>query len=60
MLRKIKRSIARHNMEQQEISIFGKYSPATVLVKDGRSGKMSYQEVMKSYFSRAWRAYCHD
>ena len=60
MLRKIKRSIAKYNMKQQDISIFGKYSPVTVLVKDRRSGKMSYREVMKSYFSRAWRAYCHD
>jgi len=60
MLRKIKRSIAKYNLKQQDISIFGKYSPATALVKDKYTGNVSYQEVMKSFFSRVWRAYCHD
>ena len=56
MLRKIRRSVARHNLQQQDISIFGKYSPVTVLTKDKRTGKYSYKEVMKSYFSKVWRS----
>lgn len=57
MLRKIKRSVARYNIAQQDISIFGKYSPVTTKVYNKRTGKKSFRDVNKSYFSRVWRAY---
>ena len=58
MLRKIARSTARHNMEQQEIHIFGKYAPQKdVLVRSKRTGKLERKDVMKSFFARSWRAY---
>lgn len=58
MLRKIARSVARHNIAQMvDTSIFGKYSPKTVLVKDKRTGRYSYRDVQKSYFARSWRSY---
>lgn len=61
MLRKIARSTARHNMQQQDIDIFGKYAPKTVMVRNGRTGKMERRDnVQKSFFSRSWKAYAHD
>ena len=60
MLRKIRRSVARYNLQQQDIKIFGKYSPVTAKAFDKRTGKESYCDVNKSYFSRVWRTYCHD
>lgn len=57
MLRKIRRSVARHNLAEQEISIFGKYTTETVKVFDKRTGKESYKDVRKSYFSKVWRSW---
>lgn len=57
MLRKIKRSVARYNIEQQDIDVFGKYSPKETLVRNKRTGKMERREVNKSFFARSWRAY---
>ena len=56
MLRKLRRSVARHNMEQQDIHIFGKYSLKTMKVPN-RNGNLEEQDVMKSYFSLNWRAW---
>ncbi len=60
MLRKIARSVARHNIEQMDISIFGKYSPREALVKNGRTGKFEYRDVQKSFFARSWRSYVRN
>ena len=60
MIRKIKRSIARENIQNRGIKAFGKYSPETVLVRDKRTGKQSYQDVMRSYFARTWRNWAYD
>ena len=49
MLRKIKRSIARHNMAMKGISLFGKY---TVVEANGKKRKDT-----KSFFARKWREY---
>ena len=57
MLRKIRRSVARHNMEQQDIHIFGKYTTTTEKKKVGRLNKYKEDTVQKSFFSKAWRAY---
>lgn len=57
MIRKIKRSIARYNMQQQDIDIFGKYAPKEVLVQKGYSNKPHRETVQKSFFARSWRAY---
>lgn len=57
MLRKIRRSVARYNLEQQDIHIFGKYSTETVKMLDKRTGKESFKDVQKSYFSKVWRAW---
>ena len=60
MLRKIARSTARHNMQQQDIDIFGKYAPKTAMVRN-RTGKMERRDnVQKSFFARSWKAYAHD
>lgn len=60
MVRKILRSIARSKMQQQEIDIFGKYAPKEVMVRNKRTGKFEMRNLQKSYFSRSWRAWCHD
>ena len=61
MIRKIARSTARHNMQQQDIDIFGTYAPKTAMVRNGRTGKMERRDnVQKSFFARSWRAYAHD
>lgn len=58
MIRKINRSVARHNIEQQDISLFKKYAPQTAMVRNKRTGKMERRDdVMKSFFARSWRAY---
>ena len=56
MMRKLMRSKARHNMEQMDIPIFGKYSLKTVKVPN-RKGNPEKKDVMKSFFSLNWRAY---
>lgn len=60
MLRKLKRSIARYNIGQQGIDIFGKYSPKEMPVLNKRTGKFQREEVQRSFFARYWRVYCHD
>lgn len=58
MFRKIKRSIARHNIEQMDISIFGKYGTKNdVPVRNKRTGRIERKDMTKSFFSRNWRAY---
>ena len=57
MMRKLKRSAARHAMEQQQIDIFGKYAPKKVPVRNKRTGKFQYEEVNKSFFARSWRSW---
>ena len=61
MLRKIARSTARHNMQRQDIDIFGKYAPKTAMVRNRRTGKMERRDnVQKSFFARSWKAYAYD
>ena len=57
MLRKIKRSVARHNMEQQDIDIVGKYAPKETLIRGGYTKKPHRESIQRSFFSRSWRAY---
>ena len=57
MLRKIKRSVARYNIMQQEIPIFGKYGKSTVKKLNKRPGKFEEQERLRSYFARSWRSW---
>ena len=47
MIRKIKRSIARHNMQMFGQKLFGKYA------KKGKDKKGN--DLYKSYFAREWR-----
>ena len=58
MIRKIKRSVARYNLYNQDIPIFGKYAPVKTKVYDKRKRKIVEKEVQKSYFSRIWRSWC--
>lgn len=61
MIRKIARSTARHNMQQQDIDIFGKYAPKTAMVRNSHTGKMERRNnVQKSFFARSWKAYTYD
>lgn len=46
-MRKIRRSVARYNIKQQDIKIFGKYAVVNV------NGK----NVLKSFFARSWRSW---
>ena len=57
MLRKIRRSVARYNIKQQDISIFKKYGKSTVKKLNKRTGKIEEQEKMRSFFARAWRTW---
>ena len=57
MLRKIRRSIARYNLQQQDIPLFGKYAPKEVRVKQGKRNVWKTQTMQKSYFARSWRAW---
>lgn len=62
MIRKIKRSVARYNIEQQDIDIFGKYAPKETIVRGGcidgvYTKKPHRATVSKSFFARSWRAY---
>lgn len=57
MIRKIKRSVARYNIAQQDIDIFGKYAPKEVMVRDKYTKKPHREKVQKSFFARSWRAY---
>ena len=57
MIRKIKRSIARHNLAMQEIPIYGKYSLAEGMRYNKRCKKYTKQEWQRSYFARVWRSW---
>lgn len=57
MIRKIKRSVARHNIEQQDIDIFGKYAPKETMIRGGYTKKPHRESIQRSFFSRSWRAY---
>lgn len=57
MLRKIRRSVARYNMQQQDIHIFGMYTTKEELKKCGRLNKYKLDTASKSFFSKAWRGY---
>ena len=60
MLRKLRRSVARHRMvEEQDLKLFGKYAPKTAKVWDKRKKKFVLRDdVQKAYFARSWKAYC--
>ena len=57
-VRSLARGIARYNISQQDIPIFGKYTQQKGLVRKGKSKKYRTDWIRKSYFSRSWRAYC--
>lgn len=57
MIRKIKRSVARYNMEQQDLHFFGKYAPKETLIRGGYTKKPHRESIQRSFFSRSWRAY---
>ena len=57
-VRSMARGIARYNIGQQDIPIFGKYTQEQGLVRKGKSKKYKLDWVKKSFFSKQWRAYC--
>lgn len=54
-VRSLARGIARYNIGQQEIPVFGKYSRG--MIKRSYRGKMRNVETMRSYFARSWRGW---
>ena len=54
-IRSLARGIARHNIQQQEIPLFGKYAKGEI--KKSYRGKMRKVETMRSYFARSWRGW---
>ena len=57
MLRKIRRSVAKYNMQQQDIHFFKMYTTCEAKKWDKRKKKFILTDMSKSYFSRAWRGY---
>ena len=60
MLRKISRSVAKYNLQQQDIKWFGMYgTKKNVLIAEGRGRKKHYRigDKKVSYFSKAWRSW---
>lgn len=57
MLRKIRRSVAKANIQNQDISLFRKYAPSKKYVFDKRKKKMVEKECYRSFFARNWRAW---
>ena len=54
-VRSLARGIARYNIQQQEIPVFGKYGKD--MIKRTYRGKMRNVETMRSYFARSWRGW---
>lgn len=57
MLRKIRRSVARFNLKQQDIHIFKMYTTCSGRKWDKRKKKFVEEDMSKSFFSKAWRDY---
>ena len=60
MIRKIARSVARYNLQQQDIKTFGMYgTQKDVLIAEGRGKKKHYRigDKRVSYFAKAWRSW---
>lgn len=54
-VRSLARGIARYNIQQQEIPLFGKYVKSEI--QKSQRGKMRKVETMRSYFARSWRGW---
>ena len=54
-VRSLARGIARYNITQQDIPVFGKY--ASGMIKRSYKGKMRNVECLRSYFARSWRSW---
>lgn len=60
MLRKIARSVAKYNLQQQDIKWGGMYSTQkNVLITEGRGRRKRNRigDKRVSYFSKAWRSW---
>lgn len=57
-MRKLRRKVARYNMEQQDLKLFKQYSPVTMKIWDKRKQKFVNKDVQRSYFARSWKVYC--
>ena len=54
-VRSLARGIARYNIQQQDIPVFGKYAKGDI--RKSYRGKMRKVETMRSYFARSWRGW---
>lgn len=57
MLRKIRRSVAKFYIHNEETSLFKKYAPSVKKTWDKRKKKMVEKPCQRSYFARVWRSY---